>query len=201
MLMAFDPNDSLAPGATPLDANEIAGLKLKHISLISELDEFENLNITNAMLWLRKQKRMNPLTDTFLRKLHKKMFGEVWEWASQYRTSDKNIGVPWFEVTAKVKALLEDTQYWIDNQTYNWDELGARLHHRLVSIHPFPNGNGRHARLFCDAVLATHGRPLFTRRGVGTNPSEVRSSYIAALQAADAKDISPLLLFLQTPKA
>jgi Fic-DOC domain mobile mystery protein B len=191
--MQLDFNSDLPQGATPLDKNEAQGLKLKHIVLLSELNEFENQNIATAMLWLPSQRKKELLNITFLLALHKKMFGDVWKWAGTFRTSDKNIGVPWFEVPEKVKILLEDVSFWIENGSYSWEEIGVRLHHRLVSIHPFPNGNGRHARLFCDAVFQKHGIPLFAWGNIGSAPLDFRTKYIAALRAADRKDYAPLL--------
>lgn len=193
----MDFNKGLPAGATPLDKNEAQGLKLKHISLLSELNEFENQNIAKAMQWLPSQRKKEILNVTFLLALHKKMLGDVWTWAGTFRTSDKNIGAPWFDVSQKTKSLLEDVEFWIAHKSFCWDEIGARLHHRLVSIHPFANGNGRHARLFCDALFLKHKVPLFTWGGINSAPTELRSRYIKALQAADKKDYSLLLSFLE----
>jgi Fic-DOC domain mobile mystery protein B len=189
-------NKDLPYGATPLDLNETQGLKLKHITLLAELNEFENRNIAKAMLWLRQQRKKDLLTVSFLLNLHKKMFEDVWKWAGVFRISDKNIGCPWIEIPQKVKALLDDVSYWIENKTYPWEEIGVRLHHRLVSIHPFPNGNGRHARLFCDEIFIKHGISPFTWGCITTSPSETRMKYIAALRAADMKDYKLLLDFI-----
>ena len=189
-------NQDLAVGATPLDLNESNGLKIKHITLVSELNEFENLNIAQAIRWTKLQKKKEILNVSFLLALHKKMLGDVWSWAGTFRTSDKNIGAPWFEIPEKTKSLIQDAEFWIQNKSYSWEEIGARLHHRLVSIHPFPNGNGRHARLFCDTLFLKYKVPLFSWGDIGSDESDTRSAYIAALRAADGKDYGPLLGFL-----
>jgi Fic-DOC domain mobile mystery protein B len=189
-------NDNLAIGSTPLDKNESAGLKLKHISTISELNEFENLNILSATHWIHSQKMKEVLTVSFLLQLHKKMLFDVWSWAGIFRTSDKNIGLPWYEIPERTKIILNDAQYWIDHKTYSWKEIGARLHHKLVWIHPFANGNGRHARLFCDALFLKYSVPLFNWGNIHSNSNLQRITYINALQAADKKNIQPLLNFL-----
>jgi Fic-DOC domain mobile mystery protein B len=166
--------------------------------MLSELNEFENQNIAKAMVWLQKTKTKDVVSPTFLIGLHKRMFGDVWKWAGVFRTSDKNIGAPWFEVPEKVKVLLDDVRYWLEHKTYSLDEIGVRFHHRLVSIHPFPNGNGRHARLFCDALLQSRGGPPFSwGKGLGIS-EEIRVGYLDALRAADNKDISLLVRFVRT---
>jgi Fic-DOC domain mobile mystery protein B len=195
--MSFEFNQHLANGATPLDPNEAAGLKLNHISLLSELNEFENQNISKAIVWINRQREKNILTPRFVTDLHQRMFGNVWKWAGAFRTSDKNMGVPWYEIAASLKVLLDDVQYWIDNSSYSLDEVGARLHHRLVSIHPFPNGNGRHARLYCDAFMMNQKSAPFTWGQKSIDVSVVRQMYLEALRAADSRDYSLLLDFVR----
>jgi Fic-DOC domain mobile mystery protein B len=127
------------------------------------------------------------------------MFDKTWEWAGQFRTTDTNIGIPWPNIPAELHNLCEDTRFWIARQTYPWVELGARFHHRLVSIHPFPNGNGRHARLATDILLRQHGQQAFTWGSQSLTPTgETRTAYIAALQSADKGDLEPLVAFVET---
>ena len=195
--MSFEFNQHLASGATPLDPNEAAGLKLKHITLLSELNEFENQNIAKAIVWINRRREKNILTPSFITELHKRMFGDVWNWAGVFRTSDKNIGVPWYDIQGKLKFLLDDVQYWMENSSYPLDEVGARLHHRLVSIHPFPNGNGRHARLYCDAFMMNQKAVPFSWGQKSADVSVVRQAYLDALRAADNRDYSLLLDFVR----
>jgi Fic-DOC domain mobile mystery protein B len=126
------------------------------------------------------------------------MFGDVWKWAGSYRLSDKNIGVPWASVPQTVAELLHRADGWRRTERYSWDEWGVRFHHRLVEIHPFANGNGRHARLMTDAVMTRAGQTPFSWGRVGTQSSDTRERYIAALREADARDFAPLLAFVRT---
>ena len=184
-------------GATPLDPDEAEGLIPEHITRRRELDEWEQRNILDAIAWIEKTRPTDILNETFVRELHRRMFGRVWRWAGSYRKSDKNIGGSWYQIGLRLSGLCEDTKLWIANGTEPPDEIAARFHHRLVQIHPFPNGNGRHARLLTDLLLENVlGRPKFTWGGVDlVKPGEARESYISALQAADNHDLQPLLAF------
>jgi Fic-DOC domain mobile mystery protein B len=190
--------DLTPPGATLLDVDERAGLIPGHITTQGELNEWEQLNILQGESWARKQ-RKDILSETFLRQLHAQMFGETWKWAGGFRKSDKNIGVDWLTIGVELKKLLDDTRYQIEHASYPPDEIAGRFHHRLVAIHPFPNGNGRHARLLADLLVERLGRPRFTwgSRSL-VDASATRRAYIAALQAADARDIAALLEFARS---
>ena len=191
-----------APGATPLDPNETDGLIPDYISTQAELNLLEQANILEAKLWVTGKKHKNLLTDTFARELHKRMFKDVWKWAGKPRLTDKSIGVPWSQAPTELNKLLFDTDYWIKNGTYPWDELGARFHHRLVLVHSFPNGNGRHARLMTDVLLESHGQVAFTwgaslvSEGLET-AGTTRAEYIEALREADNRKIHRLLRFVR----
>ena len=127
------------------------------------------------------------------------MFNFTWTWAGQFRRSDKNIGVHWPLIQAELHKLCDDTRFWVEQETFAWTELGARFHHRLVSIHPFPNGNGRHARLATDVLLRQNGQSSFTWGSVSLGAaSAIRRQYIQALRSADAGDMSPLIEFVLT---
>ena len=144
----------LPRGATPLDPNEMAGLKLKHITTRGELNRWEQENISEAMDWLDKRKNKTEiLTEEFVKKVHKRMFYKIWIWAGSFRRSGKNIGVDWTRIGVDLRQLLDDVKYWIEHKTYPADEIAVYFHHRLVKIHPFPNGNGRHSRLMTDILL------------------------------------------------
>jgi Fic-DOC domain mobile mystery protein B len=186
------------PGATPLDADELACLIPKHITTQGELNEWEQLNILQSEAWARRQRR-DILVETFVRQLHKHMFGETWSWAGSFRKSDKNIGVEWQQISVKLRDLLDDVHYQIERATYPPDEIAARFHHRLVAIHPFPNGNGRHARLMADLLIQKLGPPRFTWGSKSlTEANEMRTRYIEALRAADGKNYQPLLFFVRS---
>ena len=146
-------NLDYAPGATPLDADELASLIPGHITTQGELNEWEQLNIVQGDTWARKQ-RKEILDEGFLRRLHQQMFGETWRWAGSFRKSDKNIGVDWLQIGVELKKLLDDVRFQVANGSLPLDEIAVRFHHRLVAIHPFPNGNGRHARLIADLLVA-----------------------------------------------
>jgi len=190
---------SFPPGATPLDPDEAAGLLPTNIATLDELNAFDEANIADAERWAMARKRPACLTESFIRGLHKRMFGQVWRWAGRYRRSDKNLGAPWSQIPVRVSELCKTAQYWIDQATYGWDELGARFHHRLVSIHPFANGNGRHARLMTEVLLVNHDQLPFSwgRRSLG-RPGEARDRYIAALGAADRGSYEALIAFVRS---
>lgn len=194
--MAVDFN--YPAGATPLDADELASLIPGHITTQSDLNEWEQLNIQQGEAWARKQ-RKEILNDSFLRQLHRQMFGETWRWAGEFRKSDKNIGVDWLKISVELRKLLDDVRYQIEHASFAPDEIAVRFHHRLVAIHPFPNGNGRHARLMADLLAERLRQPRFTwGSGSLIDVSETRQRYISALQAADARDYEPLLAFARS---
>jgi Fic-DOC domain mobile mystery protein B len=187
------------PGATPLDADELGSLIPGHITNQGELNEWEQLNILQGDAWAHKQQRKDLLDEAFLRQLHRRMFSETWRWAGDFRRSDKNIGVDWLKIGVELRQLLDDVHYQIEHTSYPPDEIAVRFHHRLVSIHPFPNGNGRHARLMADLLAERLGQPRFTWGSQSlTDANDTRRHYLAALQAADARDYAPLLAFARS---
>jgi len=190
----FETDDA----ATPLTEEEKQGLIPTWITLRNELNEVERNGILTAEKWVFIKKQKNILTESFIKKLHKKMFENVWSWAGRFRTTERNIGVEPCQIPIKLRMLLEDTKFWIENKTYSPDEIGARFHHRLVWIHPFPNGNGRHSRLMTDILIKDLGQDRFTW-GAGSliEASDLRSQYIKALRAADKGQISLLLDFVR----
>jgi Fic-DOC domain mobile mystery protein B len=184
--------------ATPLMPDEMRGLIPAYIAYRSELNEAEQENIARAQDWALARKR-DPLSEKFLRELHRRMLGEVWKWAGKFRTSERNLGIPFYEIPLALRQLLDDTQAWVGYETYPLDEIAVRFHHRLVQIHPFPNGNGRHARLAADLLVMRLGRERFSwgmqsLRDAGAT----RQRYIAALKTADHFDIRPLLGFARS---
>ena len=188
-------------GATPLDPDEKEGLIPGHLKLQKELNEWEQQNILQAKLWLQTKNLdlNNILVVHFLYKLHKKMFDETWMWAGKFRQTEKNIGVLCHEIPEKLHQLIGDVKFWIENETYPEDEICVRLHHRLVSIHCFPNGNGRHSRIYSELVLEALGQPKFTWGKTDlTSSSEVRQKYIEALKLADKHEYNKLLEFVRS---
>lgn len=190
-----DPRDD---AGTELNEEEREGLIPSYITLRSELNEAEQANILEAAEWAFARKR-RLLDEKALNNLHKRMYGNVWSWAGSYRTSGKNIGIDAYRVPAELRQLLDDCRYWIKNETFEPDEIAARFHHTLVSMHCYSNGNGRHARLAADVLLKSMGRERFSWGGRNlVNLSETRKRYIAALRAADGHDIGPLLEFVRS---
>lgn len=184
--------DKEPEGATPLDPDEAVELLPAHIQTREELNVWEQENIVAAAKWARRTRKA-ALSEDFIRELHHRMFDESWAWAGHYRKSDKNIGVHWPTISVEVRNLIDDGAYWLDHEVYPKDEAALRLHHRLVKIHPFPNGNGRHARLWCDTLLRQHDRPEFVWSTSDLNQSgEDRMTYIRALRAADKNDYERL---------
>jgi Fic-DOC domain mobile mystery protein B len=188
-------------GATPLDPNELGGLKHKHITTQGELDQLEQANIESGLRWLSRQ-RAHVLTNDFAVTLHKQLFGDVWDWAGTFRKTGKNIGIDPIHIPVELRSLMGDAKYWADNKTYPPLEAAVRLHHRLVKIHPFPNGNGRHARIMADTVLnKIYGaEPIDWAGGHDLQKmNDRRTAYIAALKVADSGDIDPLMRFVAPP--
>jgi len=188
-------------GATPLDPDEMAGLRLMHITTHGELNRWEQENISEAMDWLDKRKNKSEiLTEEFVKKVHEKMFYKVWTWAGTFRRSDKNIGVDWIRIGVDLHQLLDDVNYWIEYKTYPEDEIAVFFHHRLVKIHPFPNGNGRHSRLMTDILLTNVLRQKSFTWGNGdlTFTGDVRNRYINALIMADKNDYVSLMEFVRS---
>ena len=187
-------------GATPIEAEEAEDLIPQHIQSRDQLNTWEQENILYASAWAQTI-RESILDDVKIKELHRRMFDRTWKWAGQYRKTNKNIGIEWMSVPTDVRNLILDAKYWLENETYSIDESAARLHHRLVSIHPFPNGNGRHARLWCDTLLQQCGRPPFEWKNADLDQkTDARKAYIAALRAADNNDYSLLFKLLLTEK-
>lgn len=189
----------LKPGQTPLDPDEVAGLKPRHIANQGELDEWEAQNILKASRWIARQKKLDVLNDHFCRELHVKMFDDTWKWAGTFRKSDKNIGCDWTQIAVSLRQLLDNMAYWLEHNVFPSEEVAVRFHHRLVWLHAFPNGNGRHARLMTDCLLRQCGlAPFSWGRGNLVIANEVRQRYIQALRAADANDYALLLAFVRS---
>lgn len=188
--------------ATPLHPDERVGLKQTWIAHRRDLNEAEQENILRGADWARRRRDREAaamLTDSFARSLHRRMFGDVWTWAGAYRRTARNIGIDAARIATDMPMMFDDVRYRIEHATYPRDEIAVRLHHRLVAIHPFPNGNGRHGRLMADLLVERLGGAAFGWGGgeladIGT----LRARYIAALRAADDHDIAPLVAFART---
>ncbi|MEN9909025.1 MAG: hypothetical protein RLZZ540_2174 [Bacteroidota bacterium] len=189
-------------GQTPLSEEELEGLKIPSISTRGELDEFEQLNIEKAIEWTMriKIKPEQLFSEKFILDLHKKMYNDVWKWAGNFRKSEKNIGIKSYKIGVELKQLLDDALYWFQNNTYTKEEIAIRFKHKLVSIHCFPNGNGRHSRLMADLILVKlFNSNYFTwsnSRLIKAN--EMREKYIKSLKEADNQNYEPLISFAKS---
>lgn len=189
----FDEDDE---ANTPLTEEEREQLIPTYITLRSELNEAEQINITEANRWFTRKRNADILDDALLKELHKHMFGQVWKWAGKYRRSPRNIGIDAYLIPTEMRQLVDNVRFWTENKTYPPDEIAVRFSHQLVSIHPFPNGNVRHSRMAGDYLAVQLGQPPFTwGRTSLTNASETRKAYITTLQAADREEIEPLMKF------
>lgn len=189
-------------GQTPIDEDEKEGLLIETISTKGELDEFEQLNIEEALQWIfgKKFKPQQVFSEKFICDLHRRMYGNVWAWAGTFRKTNKNIGVDFHRIPMEIKVLCEDALYWIENKTYSEDEIAIRFKHRLVSIHCFPNGNGRHSRLMADIIIEKlFGKPPFSW-GTSNLSKEgtARAAYLKAVKKADLNDYQLLLEFARS---
>ena len=184
-------------GNTPLAPEEFADL-IPSLATKEELNAWERRNIIRARAWAMKDPSSvaDILSDDYVRKLHRKMFDQTWKWAGQYRRTEKNLGVPFHEIRESLAALIGYARYWVDHHTYPPDEIAIRFHHRLVFVHPFPNGNGRHGRLIADLLVMKLGRPKFTWGSISLiQPGEARAKYLETLHAADTGNLKLLLVF------
>ncbi len=188
-------------GSTPLSPEEEDDL-IPALATKEELNEWERQNIVGANRWAlspRNLSRRDPMDEAYLRELHRRMFDETWKWAGRYRTTEKTIGIAHYRIREEIAILLGDARYWLAHGTYETDELAVRFHHRLVWIHPFANGNGRHARLMADVIAIRQGRPAFSWGSAEIErASDFRKTYIEALQAADRGEIEPLRRFARS---
>ena len=188
-------------GNMPLSPEEQDDL-IPDLTTKEELNEWERQNILEAYTWALEPRNLNgqdPFAEAYVREMHLRMFDQTWKWAGTYRTTEKNIGIPYYQIREALAILLGDARYWVEHQTFEPDELAIRFHHHLVWIHPFANGNGRHARLMADVIVRKQGRPVFTWGGADiVRAGDFRRSYIDALRAADKNDIRPLLAFARS---
>jgi len=186
-------------GQTPIDEEEKEGLRIETISTKGELDEFEQLNIEEALQWIfgKKFKPKQVFKEKFICNLHKRMYGNVWDWAGEFRKTNKNIGVDKHLIPMQLKMLCDDALFWVENGTYPPEEIAIRFKHRIVSIHCFSNGNGRHSRLMADIII----EKLFAEEPFSwgaanlSKANDTRKSYLKAVKAADLNDYQPLLEF------
>jgi len=189
-----------APGATPLDPDEAAGLIPRHIATQAELNAWEEANILQGERWAFRQQRRDLFEEGFVRDLHRKMFDHTWRWAGTFRSSNKNLGVEWTKVSVRLRVLLDNTRRQAELQAFAPDELATRFHHQLVWIHAFSNGNGRHARLMADLLATRLGRPRLTWGGGAAlaTSSDLRDRYLEALRSADQGQFERLVQFARS---
>jgi Fic-DOC domain mobile mystery protein B len=184
--------------ATALTSEETLGLIPSHIAYRSELNAAEQANIMRAQTWAQSRRR-DLLSEKFVKNLHRQMLGDVWRWAGKFRDSERNLGIAHWEIPVALRILLDDTKAWIEYRTYPADEVAVRFHHRLVQIHPFPNGNGRHSRLMADLLVMQLGGERFSwGRASLSDAGATRMRYIEALKACDRQDAGPLLAFARS---
>ena len=189
-------------GQTPLSEEEKDGLKIPSITTREELDEFEQLNIEKAIQWTfgKKIKAEELLSEKFVKDLHKRMYGDVWKWAGSFRNSEKNLGIKSYLIPVQLKQLIDDTKFWHENNTFPSAEIAIRFKHELVSIHCFPNGNGRHSRMMADLIMEKLYGETFLSWGSSNlvNVTDKRKDYIIALKLADKRQIEPLISFAKS---
>lgn len=189
-------------GQTPLEEEEKEGLLIPTITTREELDEFEQKNIEEAILWVlsKKLKKETIFTEKFVRELHKRMYGHIWKWAGDFRQTNKNIGIEYWKISTELKMLLDDALFWIEQGTFPADEVAVVFKHRLVSIHCFPNGNGRHSRLMADIIVSKiFGLEVFSWGSDNlSHETNAREIYIRAVKLADRGNYSELVKFARS---
>jgi len=189
-------------GQTPLDEDEKEGLLIESIATRGELDEFEQQNIEDAIQWslTRRFKSEQILSETFIKELHKRMYRNVWRWAGEYRKTNKNIGVDKLEIPVALRSLIDDASYWLEHNVYEPEEFAIRFKHRLVSMHCFPNGNGRHSRMIADIIVEKiFQQPVFSWGSRTLSyENESREKYLIAIRVADKGNFDLLLKFARS---
>lgn len=191
-------------GQTPLDEEEKEGLLLESVTTRGELDEVEQRNIEEAVRWTIERRRRftaaEILTEEFIKSLHKRMFAGVWQWAGSFRNTNKNLGVEKNQIGLELRMLLDDCKFWMDHKTHPPDEIGVRVKHRIVSIHCFSNGNGRHSRLIADIIVEkVFGGQVFTWGSLNLSAGgDMRSAYLSALRQADRGSYDALVAFARS---
>jgi Fic-DOC domain mobile mystery protein B len=190
-----------ADGQTPLDPDEVEGLRLAFVSTRGDLDIAEGNNIASGMIWAESRVRrgIEIANQEFLSELHLQLFGKVWNWAGHYRRTERSIGIDPPQIPIELKQLFDDVAAWREFNSYPLDEQAARLYHRLTWIHPFPNGNGRTSRAMANLFLVSNGSEAFSWGGnLELGPHEIRARHLHAVRAADGHDLAPLLAFVRT---
>jgi Fic-DOC domain mobile mystery protein B len=189
-------------GQTPIDEDEKEGLLIQSIATRGELDEFEQQNIEDAIQWslTKRFKSEQILSESFIKELHKRMYRNVWRWAGEYRKTNKNIGVDKLEIPVALRSLIDDASYWLEHNVYTPEEFAIRFKHRLVSIHCFPNGNGRHSRMIADIIVEKIFQQTVFSWGSRTqsDENESREKYLIAIRKADKGDFNLLLKFAKS---
>ena len=198
MGLDFDPTE----GQTSLEDEEKEGLLIPTITTRLELDEFEQHNIEQAIEWTLRS-RFNAermFSERFVREVHRRMYGSVWKWAGEFRTTEKNIGIDPVMIPVELRKLLGDAAFWVENDSFVPDEIAIRFKHRLVQVHCFPNGNGRHSRLMAD-IVASHvlGELVFSWGSESLVAKRAaREEYLAAVREADEGNLSRLIVFARS---
>ncbi len=193
-------------GQTPLTADDRLGLIPGHIQTREELDELEADNITAAVAWLARRRRQDPLSIRFFREVHRQMYGDVWSWAGNYSNEfNRPLGVDANQIEPELRKLNDDAKFWIENDTFDDQfDLIAAFHHRLTAVHPFPNGNGRWARLMTDILARRINAPRISWGGAAGEAalrhvdSAARRTYVDALRTADGHDLDPITALIRS---
>lgn len=184
-------------GATPLDPDDAQGLIPTHITTLGQLNEWEFSNVLKGEEWAFRTRQRDILSAGFVENLHEKMFGDTWRWAGTIRTKETApVGVAPENIRPELYKLLADVQAQLKHRSLSMQEIAARFHHRMVFIHPFPNGNGRFSRSIADLLLWQNGAERFNWGADLIRDGDARRTYISALRAADQRDYRPLFALL-----
>jgi Fic-DOC domain mobile mystery protein B len=194
---------SKVPGATPGD--DLSGLlqpgltdrRFRDIVEAELIDRAYQKHVFRAR---PKKRDAGWLTSEFIRQVHRDMFGELWDWAGKYRTAELNMGIDWHQIPEQTEILCGDFKYW-DSEASAMPplEIAARLQSRLTRIHPFHNGNGRHARLITDIFFRSRDMklPCWPQIQLIAQGDRIRQQYIAAMKDADKENYAGLIKFFE----
>lgn len=185
--------NSLTLKETFLVINE--GITIKGKPLKDHLEAKNHQEALEYLYELVEKGKNHTVSERFIRNLHQLVTQDIdRKWAGKYRNSNVIIGgadhtpPDAIEVPNKMRELME----WLkgNKKKLHVIELAALLHHKLVYIHPFFDGNGRTSRLAMNLLLMQVGYPLVI---ILKND---RKKYYRVLGRADQGDLLPLIRFI-----
>lgn len=201
-MLEFNYNSNHIEGNTLTYSQTELLLKYGEVAENAKMKDLEEMKAHNLCLGIVKAESTDndhPLTEAFVRGLHKTMLREDYTaynkegkpytiHAGIYKTrpnSVKTVTGELFEYASveETPVLMHDLIEWYNETEKNMElspiELASLFHYRYIRIHPFEDGNGRISRLIVNYILAKHGYPMIVVR------SDDKTNYLTALHQCD----------------